>query len=68
MPRSSMSSRMSRKLRLNRYLEPHAVGNDLAREAVIAVTRGCWGIHAAMASSPAQVDNATAPELHSGEA
>jgi hypothetical protein len=33
------------------------VGDDLARETLITVTRGCQDIHTIIASSPAQVDN-----------
>jgi len=39
-------------------VEPHTVGNDLAREAIAAVDRTRSGIHTTIASSPAQVANA----------
>ncbi len=37
-------------------VEPHAVGDVLAREAVTSITRDCWGIRTTIASFPAQVD------------
>jgi hypothetical protein len=37
------------------------VRNDLARKTITTVVGGQWGIHAVIASSPGQIDNASHP-------